>query len=91
MMCLPVVMPMTFFNCLANEYGRQVCEDEGLDGCYQQFQEEHKDGKCNRYNGEAPTCYLAHSTKNEDHKYHAQDNDMARQHIGEQTPGGFNK
>ena len=40
LMCMIMLVP--FLNCLADEYRRQVSEDERLDSCYQQLEEEHE-------------------------------------------------
>ena len=80
-----VAFVVAVFNGLTNEHRREVGKDEGLNGCYQQFQEEHEDGEYHRHRRETPAGNWAHGSEDEDEHHYAKDNDVARQHVGEQS------
>jgi len=85
MVILAIFMMVAFFYRLAYEYRSKVGEDERLDRSYEQLEEEHEYRECERYDGKAPAGYVADSTEDENHRYNAEDNDMACQYIGKKT------
>lgn len=73
------------FKRLADEYCRQVGEDECL------YKGNHNFDKIDKYRKqygnwrEAPTCYFAHAAKNKDQADKAEDDDMPGHHVGKKT------
>jgi hypothetical protein len=74
-------------NSLSEEDRREVGEDEGLNGCYQQLQEEHEDREAHRYRNKGYTGHRVEVREDEDQQNDAQDNGMSRENVREQTNG----
>src|SRR4051812_25611526 len=83
MMTMPVVM--TAFKSLADKYRCKIGENKGLYKRNQYFQQVNEHGKQHEQRRSAPAQPCAHSAKNKNQDDKAQDDDVARYHIGKQT------
>ena len=74
-----------FFYRLTDKYCCQVGKDEGLDKRHQHFNNIYKSGESYRNRGKTNTGHRADAAENKDLRNQTNNNDVACQHIGEQT------
>lgn len=82
---MPIHIIMPALESLPNEHGRKVGENECLDKGYQYFYQVNEYGKYDGNRRKAPAYSFIHGPENEDQGNEAQDNDVARHHVGKKT------
>src|SRR5580692_10961080 len=76
---------MASFKSLPDKYRGQISKDEGLYKCHQYFDQVNEYRQYDEERGSTPSQGRIHGAKDEDQAYKAQDDDMARDHIGKKT------
>src|SRR5690349_3530453 len=84
-MIMTFIVAVACFKSLTNKHGGKVCENEGLDKCYQDLNHVNENRKGKRNRDKANTCCLAHYTKNENQGNETYNYNVARYHVCKQT------